>query len=130
MTEHLETLSALIDGEPVAIDALEAALANADARRSLVEFVRLRQLARDETAEPRPGLAERVGLLAHRRRGLARLHVPLPLAAAAVVLAVLGGTFIEVKWLAFEREQVQPPPASRVLQFDAPQTGANEAGSR
>ena len=129
MTEHLETLSALIDGQPVAIDALEAALADADARRGLVDFVRLRQLARDEAAEPRPGLAERVERLARRPRGLARLRVPLPLAAAAVVLALIGGTLIEVKWPAFEREETRPPQPSRVLQFDAqPQNAAADGG--
>jgi negative regulator of sigma E activity len=125
MDEHLETLSALIDGDVVDIDALQAALADVDARRGLVEFVRLRQIARDESV-PAPGLAARVGRSLERRRALARLRVPLPLAAAAVLLALLGGSLIDVKWPTFKREQqaqredVQPPQPSRVLQFDVP----------
>jgi hypothetical protein len=124
MDTHLETLSALLDGAPIEIAALEAALANADARRGLVDFVRLRQLARDDKAAPRPDFAGTTERAIARRRTFARFRVPLPLAAAAVLLALLGGTLIDVKWLLPLREQTQseqagPPPPSRVLQFDA-----------
>jgi hypothetical protein len=119
MDAHLETLSALLDGAPIEIAALEAALADADARRGLVDFVRLRQLAREDAGMPASGFVERVEKTVGRRRALARLRVPLPLAAAAVVLALLGGSMIDVKWPTFERERIQPPPPSRVLQFDA-----------
>ena len=125
MDQHLETLSAMLDGDVVDVEALEAALADADARRGLVEFVRLRQIARDASV-PAPGFAARVGRSVERRRAFARLRVPLPLAAAAVVLALFGGSLIDVKWPAFkreqqaQREQVQPPQPSRVLQFDVP----------
>lgn len=134
MDAHLETLSALLDGAPIEIAALEAALADADARRGLVDFVQLRQLARKDAAMPTSDFAERVERAVGRRRALARLRVPLPLAAAAVVLALLGGSLIDMKSLISERkqtqsEQVQPPPPSRVLQFDVPPT-VNEAGSR
>jgi hypothetical protein len=129
MDTHLETLSALIDGAPIEIPALEAALADADARRGLVDFVRLRQLAREDAGMPTSYFAERVERAVARRRAFARVRVPLPLAAAAVVLALLGGWMIDVKSLwpgrgEAAREQVQPPQPSRVLQFDtaAPDT--------
>lgn len=127
MDAHLETLSALLDGAPVEIPALESALADADARRGLVDFVRLRQLAREDAGIPTSDFAERIERAVGRRRALARLRVPLPLAAAAVVLALLGGALIDVKSLLPQREreqteQVQPPSPSRVLQFDVPPT--------
>jgi len=134
MDQHLETLSAMLDGDVVDVEALEAALADVEARRGLVEFVRLRQVARDESAAPAPVFAARAGRSVERRRALARLRVPLPLAAAAVLLALLGGSLIDIKWLAFDRdqasrEQVQPPPQpSRVLQFDAPPPDSRTGG--
>jgi hypothetical protein len=133
MAAHLETLSALLDGAPIEITALEAALADADARRGLVDFVRLRQLARDDSEMPRPDFAGKTERAIARRRTFARLRVPLPLAAAAVVLALLGGSLIDVKWLWPEREQtareqVQPPAPSRVLQFDAAAPDALNGG--
>ena len=134
MDTHLETLSALLDGAPIEITALEAALADADARRGLVDFVRLRQLARDDSEMPAMDFAERGRRSLLRSRAFARLRVPLPLAAAAVVLALLGGSLIDVKSLWPEREQtateqVQPPPPSRVLQFDAPPPDARSGGT-
>jgi negative regulator of sigma E activity len=133
MDRHLETLSALLDGAPIQIAALEAALADTDARRGLVDFVLLRQLARDDDATPRPDFARKTERAIARRRTFARLRVPLPLAAAAVLLALLGGSLIDVKSLWPEREQtpheqVQPPTPSRVLQFDAAPPEARNAG--
>src|SRR5262249_15228770 len=114
MDAHLETFSALLDGAPIEITALEAALADADARRGLVDFVRLRQLARDDGEMPRPDFAGKTERAIARRQRFARLRVPLPLAAAAVVLALLGGSLIDVKWLWPGREQTAseqaPPP--------------------
>jgi len=128
MEEHLETLSALLDGEPVAIGALEAALADGGARRGLVEFVRLRRVARDETEAPVPGFADGVRRLLQRQHRLARIRVPLPLAAAAVVLALLGGSLIEVKWPAPAVEDLRPPQPSRVLKFDPPPQPPGDGG--
>ena len=128
MEEHLETLSALLDGEPVAIDALEAALADGEARRGLVEFVRLRQAARDETETPVPGFADGVRRSLQRQRRLARKRVPLPLAAAAVILALIGGSLIEVKWPAPAQEEIRPPQPSRVLKFDTPPQTPGDGG--
>jgi hypothetical protein len=132
MDAHLETMSALLDGAPIDITALEAALADADARRGLVDFVRLRQLARDDSEMPSMDFVERGRRSLLRSRAFARLRVPLPLAAAAVVLALLGGSLIDVKSLWPEREQtpreqVQPPAPSRVLQFDAAAPDARSA---
>jgi hypothetical protein len=128
MEEHLETLSALLDGAPVAIDALEAALADGEARRGLVEFVRLRQAARDDGARPVSGFAEGVRRSLRRQRRLARMRVPLPLAAAAVVLALIGGSLIEVKWPAPTPDDIRPPQPSRVLKFDAPPQTLGDGG--
>jgi len=133
MDQHLETLSAMLDGDVVNVEALEAALDDADARRGLVDFVRLRQIARQESALPASGFTTRVSRSLDRRRALARLRVPLPLAAAAVVLALIGGSLIDVKWPASgrvqaPRDQVQPPPPSRVLRFDAPLPVASDGG--
>ena len=134
MDAHLETFSALLDGAPIEIAALEAALADADARRGLVDFVRLRQLAREDAAIPASQFAARVERAVGRRRTLVRLRVPLPLAAAAVVLALLGGSLIDVKSLLPQREQatpeqLQPPPPARVLQFDVPPS-VSDGGAR
>jgi hypothetical protein len=139
MDAHLETLSALLDGAPIDITALEAALADADARRGLVDFVRLRQVARDDSEMPAMDFAERGRRSLLRHRAFARLRVPLPLAAAAVVLALLGGSLIDVKSLLPPREQtpreqvqseqVPPPTPSRVLQFDAAAPDAHNGGA-
>ena len=133
MDAHLETLSALLDGAPIEIAALEAALADADARRGLVDFVRLRQLVRSDGAVPRPEFAGKVERAVARRRTFSKLRVPLPLAAAAVVLALLGGSLIDMKSLLPRREQeqteqVQPPQPSRVLQFDVPPPDSRGGG--
>ena len=118
MDTHFETLSALLDGEPVEIGDLEAALEQPAARRTLVDFVRLRQTARHDAATPRKDFSDRVrhSFAPHRR--LVGLRVPLPLAAAAVVLALLGGALLDVKRPAPARDQVRPPEPSRVLTFD------------
>ena len=118
MDTHFETLSALLDGEPIEIDDLEAVLEQPAARRALVDFVRLRQVTRPDVATPRAGFDERVQRALSRRRRFTRLRVPLPLAAAAVLLALLGGSLLDVKWPAVNREQVRPPQPSRVLTFD------------
>ena len=118
MDTHFETLSALLDGEPIEIAELEAALEQPAARRALVDFVRLRQTARADAAMPRSDFSDGVrrSLAPHRR--FARLRVPLPLAAAAVVLALLGGALLDLKRPAPAPEHVRPPQPSRVLQFD------------
>ena len=43
---HTETLSAFVDGETVDLDRLALALEDAEARRALVDFARLRDTAR------------------------------------------------------------------------------------
>lgn len=131
MDTHFETLSALLDGEPVKIAELEAALEDPEGQRALVDFVRLRQTARAEAAMPRGDFSDRVRRSFARRRRFSRLRVPLPLAAAAVVLALLGGALLDVKRPAPAREQIaatRPPPPSRVLQFDPPPPDMNAGG--
>ena len=128
MDAHFETLSALLDGEPVEIGELEAALEQPAGRRALVDFVRLRQATRPDGAMPRAGLDEHVQRALSRRQQVARLRVPLPFAAAAVLLALLGGSLLDVKRLVLEREQVRPPEPSRVLEFDAPAQDARVGG--
>ena len=118
MDTHFETLSALLDGEPIEIDDLEAALEQPAARRALVDFVRLRQMARADAAMPRSDFSDRGRRSFAPHRRFARLRVPLPLAAAAVLLALLGGALLDLKRPAPAREQVRPPEPSRVLTFD------------
>lgn len=128
MDAHLETLSALLDGEPVEIGDLEAVLERPAGRRALVDFVRLRQATRPDVATPRAGFDEHVRRRLSLRQKIVRLRVPLPLAAAAVLLALLGGSLLDVKRLVPERAQVQPPQPSRVLEFDAPAQDARVGG--
>jgi hypothetical protein len=85
--EHLDILSALLDGEPVDPVALEHALDAPGGRRLLVEFVRLREAARAELPLP-PSL----GAL-RPRAPFWRRAVPLPAVAAMLLIAWLTAWF-------------------------------------
>ena len=114
--EPHEILSALLDGEPVAPEALSAALLAPGAREALIDFARLRaELSRDD-ARPSPALYRAMdGLLGRRvRRG--PLWRVLRSVAAAVVLALAA---VGATSLARSRGPAveEPPRATRVIQF-------------
>jgi hypothetical protein len=85
MTTDTEILSALLDGEPVDADRLALTLEDASARATLVDFVRLRTVARDD--EPVPASVSRL-----RRRSAAQL-LRWPAVAAALLVVFLAGWF-------------------------------------
>ncbi len=112
-TMHTETLSAFVDGEPVDLERLSAALEDADARRALVDFVRLRELARSDTAPLPPSLGQ-------LRKTSAKGHLLRLAAAAAVLLLVfIAGLLTPVPWDDGGSSGVQPPPQPvRVERFE------------
>lgn len=103
-TSHTETLSAFVDGEPVDLERLSAALDDAEARRALLDFVRLRELARSDAA-PLPAS------LGQLRHALSRGHLLRWTAAAAVlVFAFIVGLLTPTPWDDRDSNGVQPPP--------------------
>lgn len=83
MTDDLEVLSALVDGEPVDPVALVAALAVPDAARALVDFAALRALARRDLDEGQAAVVDRTPWRPAPRSWWR-------VAAAAAVLAVVA----------------------------------------
>jgi hypothetical protein len=107
--EHLDIISALLDGEPVEPDALEQALDAPDGRRLLVEFVRLREAARAELPLP-------PSLVALRRRApLWRRAVPLPAVAALLLIAWLTAWFVPRP---APEAPLGPPAPTRTLSYE------------
>src|SRR5688572_23723667 len=118
MREDFEVLSAVLDGDPVDIARLEAALENAEGRRVFVDFVKLRQTAGNDSETPRREFYEGVphDLMVNgpvRRRGL-----PVPIAAAVVLAAMLFGSMLDVNFIRRDPGPVVPPQPNRVLQFE------------
>ena len=103
-TIHTETLSAFVDGEAVDLTQLAAALADADARRALVDFVRLREAARSDATRLPPSLG-------HLRQARAAGQFRRWAAAAAVLLLVfMAGLMTPAPWDNADSNGVQPPP--------------------
>jgi hypothetical protein len=115
MSEDLEVMSALLDGDHIDIEQLEAALEKPAARRALVDFVRLREASRAERPTPRREFYEHSRLRRVTRQKTA--GVPLPYAAAVVLLAMLLGSFFNLSSLR-NRAPAAPPEATRVLTFE------------
>jgi hypothetical protein len=116
--DPLETLSALLDGEPVAPDVLAAALLAPGAREALVDFARMRAEVADDDSRPSPGVYRAMDLALGRRRGRLRPMWRLLRSAAAVVilaLATLGALSLRTRLYGNAPEE--PPKATRVLQF-------------
>lgn len=107
---HIEVISAFIDGEAVDPDALERAISDPDARRLLVDCVRLRDsLRRDDVALP-ASLSTLRGAAAPLRSAAPFLRL-----AAALGLGIALGSYL----LPQERAPVSgPPEAARVLSFE------------
>ena len=117
MSEDFEVLSAVLDGATVDIDELEAALEQPTGRRAFVDFVRLRQAAVSDTATPRREFHERtLKELAVGQRISAR-GLPFPVAAAAILVALLIGSLVDLDLRPENRAPVPPEPA-RVLRFE------------
>jgi hypothetical protein len=117
MREDFEVLSAVLDGDAVDIDLLESALDDLEGRRTFVDFVRIRQTAATDNAVPQREFSERaLEQLAVNRRILAR-GLPFPVAAAAILMAMLLGSLVNLDSIRKERP-VAPPEPARVLRFE------------
>lgn len=105
-----ETMSAFVDGEPIDPTALAAALEDGDARRLLVDFVRIRDAARNADGRLPESLAR------IRQRPLWQRAVPLPAVAALVLIVLLAS------WFAPRAARIDGPPAppvpTRTLSFE------------
>ena len=118
MPEDFEVLSALLDGDAVDTARLETALEDAEGRRAFVDFVRLRQAAATENATPRREFYERVSKeLTLKRRTKAR-GLPFPLAAAAILVAMLLGSVLDLNFTRPGHAPSAPPEPARVLRFE------------
>ena len=116
MSEDFEVISALLDGDRVDLEQLETALESPAARQALVDFVKLREAGRSERPTPRPEFYERPRVRQLNRQQSA--GVPLPYAAAVVLLAMLLGSFFDLNSFR-HRAPAAPPEATRVLTFES-----------
>jgi len=113
MTEdHIETMSALWDGEAVDPDALAGALADPAARAALVDFARLRADVRSD-AEPFPA-----SLSALRRENSRWLNTRVPVGAVAALLLLMlfAGWLLPRPPLA--QSPAGPPEPTRTIRFE------------
>ena len=111
MSLHIETMSALWDGEPVDPDALAAALADHAARAALVDFARMRAevLA---GASPLPASLEAM----RRSHAITRVRLPLGAVAALLLIMLFTGWMLPRPWA--ERREDLPPAPARTLTFE------------
>jgi hypothetical protein len=112
MSLHIETMSALWDGEPVDPDALAAALGDTAARAALVDFARMRVAVRAGDA-PLPSSLSTM----RRSRGIARVRLPIAAVAALLLIVLLTGWMLPRPWAVESREDLPPAPA-RTLTFE------------
>jgi hypothetical protein len=118
MAEEFEVLSALLDGEPVDLDELEAALSSSSGRRTLLDFARLRNDAGAGDEAPRQEFLERVRRETTPSPRFFRRQVPLSAAVAAVILTALLASALNTGLFKRERPSSAPPEATRVLRFE------------
>jgi hypothetical protein len=111
MSTHIETMSALWDGELVDPDALAAALGDPAARAALVDFARMRAAVRADEAPLPASLAT-----LQPSAGLARVRLPLGAVAALLLVVLLTGWMLPRPWVE-SREDLPPAPA-RTLTFE------------
>src|SRR5262245_55900810 len=117
MREDFEVLSALLDGEVIEIQTLERALDDPRGRAALVDFARLRQIAKADDARPGERFSGRARSEASSgSRRLVTRGVPWPLAAAAVVIAMLAGSLVSFDDFT-SGGQSGPPQTTRELRF-------------
>jgi hypothetical protein len=118
MREDFEVLSAVLDGDVVDIAGLETALENPQGRRVFVDFVRLRQTAGNDIATPRREFYEGVVRDMTVNEPVRRRGLPFPLAAAAVLVAMLFGSMLDLNFIRRDPGPVVPPEPTRVLRFE------------
>jgi hypothetical protein len=111
MSLHIETMSALWDGEPVDPDALAAALGDPAARAALVDFARMRAEVRTDASPLPPSLAT-------MRRGheITRVRLPLGAVAALLLIVLFTGWMLPRPWAAVAADV--PPAPVRTLTFE------------
>jgi hypothetical protein len=107
--DHLDTISAVIDGEPVDERTLAAALGAPDAHDVLVEFLLLRAVTNSTRVQPASAPTARRPW--RSRRGLV-------LALAAVLLAGVIGTSLYLRAPASRRDGWAPPSTERVVRLE------------
>lgn len=108
---HTETLSAVLDGEPVDVALLATALDDPEGRAILVDFVRLREAARAD-GEPLPDSLARVRQ-SFFSRGLLRWTA----AAAVLLLMFIAGLVTPLPGRRSAANPDAPPTPSRVETF-------------
>ena len=113
--DPLEVLSAFIDGEPVAPDALAAALHVPGARDALLDFAALRAGLAADDSRPSPALRRAMdGILGRRAQPVWRV---LRGFAAVVVLALAALGAVSLGTRSRGPTADEPPRATRVIQF-------------
>lgn|SRR5688572_3042195 len=118
MREDFDVLSAVLDGDAVDIGQLENALDDPEGRRVFVDFVKLRQSAANDDITPRREFYEGVVRDLTRNQPVWRRGLPYPLAAAAVLLAMLFGSLLDQSFIRHDRAAAGPPEPARVLRFE------------
>ena len=125
-----ETLSQLIDGDPVDPNVVAEALESLAGRRLLVEFAAVRaSLDRDTAAPSAEFYARMQSTLASAEPQRSRRvgGIPFRIAAASVAAALLLGFGI-ASWR--HRRVDAPPSAARVLRFEASEWTNAKGGVR
>ena len=110
--EHLEALSAFMDGEVVPPEALAAALATPGSHEALVDFARLRIEARSDESRPSARFYAAMDGQGNRRPGWGSLRFVR--AAAAMIVVALAA--VGAMTLLTSREP-GPPAAAQVVRF-------------
>ena len=110
MSDRHEVISAFLDDEAFDANALALALSEPDGRELLLDLLALRHLVRTEGKE----------VAAPSDRKPWRMSVRAVVAAAAVVVALVGGYLFGARRTEFRMSAV--PPATRVVQAPAPWT--------
>src|SRR5262245_6549143 len=119
MTNEFDVLSAVLDGEIVDVEHLETALDDPRGRPMFVDFVKLRQIGLANQPTPSAEFYRRTsaaGLM--RSAALTKRRIPISLAAAAALLAMVLGWVFTSNSIRQENAPVPPEPA-RVLRFES-----------
>jgi hypothetical protein len=118
MPEDFEVLSAWLDRDAVDIEQLTKALEDPEGRSAFVDFVRLRQATAHDHAVPRKDFYARVRGELTSNRPLKTRGLPFPLAAAAILAAMLLGSALDLNFIRQDRAADAPPEPARVLRFE------------